>query len=115
MRKIDSATKQLFKDPAKRRAWVIYQLSLQGRSLASLARDHGYERTAPKAALSRPWPKWERFIAEAVGVPVHVLFPERYAPTGERLIRMGRPKKSIRKKQDNTRAQSRNVDVGAAA
>ena len=68
MMKLDTATKQLFKDPAKRRVWVIYQLNLQGRTLASLARDHKLDRTAPQQALRHPYPRMERFIAEAVGV-----------------------------------------------
>lgn len=92
MMKIDTETKTLFNDPAKRRAWVIYQLNLRGESLASLARRIGLTRTAPSYALRKPYPKMERAIADAVDVPVHVLFPDRYAPNGERLIRMGRPK-----------------------
>lgn len=112
MTKIDAATKKLFKDPAKRRAWVIYQLGLQGRSLASLGRDLGLVRSSPQAALARPYPRMERLLAEAVGVPVHELFPDRYAPNGERLIRMGRPtgnrKKSIAK--DTAKTRCRNVN-----
>jgi Ner family transcriptional regulator len=110
MTKIDAATKKLFHDPAKRRAWVIYQLGLQGRSLASLARDLGLVRSSPQAALARPYPRMERLLAEAVGVPVHELFPDRYSPSGERLVRMGRPtgKKSVVK--DTAKTRRRNVD-----
>ncbi len=118
MTKIDSATRRLFHDPAKRRAWVIYQLSLQGESLASLARAHGLDRTAPGQALAKPWPRMERILARAVGVPVQELFPDRWHPDGTRLIRIGRPvagEKSIRKTKDNTRRQRRNVDDEAAA
>ena len=115
MSKLDRATKKLFRDPAKRRAWVVYQLNLRGESLASLARRYGLDRKTPGRALSVPYPRMERAIAEAVGVPVHILFPERYAPNGERLIRMGRPKKSIAMSKHNTRAGDRNVDGEAAA
>lgn len=115
MTKLNKATKKLFRDPAKRRAWVIYQLSLRGQSLASLARRLGVTRTTPGYALSKPYPRMERAIAEAVEVPVHVLFPDRYAPNGERLIRMGRPKKSTSMSKHNTRADDRNVDGEAAA
>lgn len=102
MSTLDAATQQIFHDPVHRRAWVIYQLSLQKRSLASLSRDHGNTRRTASLALDRPYPRMERAIAEAVGVPVHLLFPERYTPTGERRIRMGRPKKSVPKTGKNT-------------
>ena len=111
--RIDSDTKAIFNDPAKRRAWVIYQLNLRGQSLASLARRLGLTRTTPSYALSKPYPKMERAIAEAVEVPVHVLFPDRYAPNGERLIRMGRPKKYMDMTKDNTRTKGRNVESEA--
>ena len=84
--------KNTFRDPAQRRAWISYQLKLQGRSLASLARDLGVTRGAPGRALGTPYPRMERALADAVGLPVHTLFPERYSPTGQRLIRMGRPR-----------------------
>jgi len=109
MMRLDATTKQLFLDPAKRRAWVIYQLNLRGKSLASLAREYQLERTAPGQALRSPYPRMERAIAEAVDVPVHELFPDRYSPNGERLIRMGRPKKSIHMQpKNNTPSKGRN-------
>lgn len=116
MTKLDTATKKLFKDPVKRRAWVIYQLGLQGRSLASIARDLGLVRASAQAALARPYPRMERVLAEAVGVLVHELFPERYDQNGDRLIRMGRPigsgKKSYAK--DTRKLKRRNVNNKAA-
>lgn len=116
MSRLDDATKQLFHDPDKRRAWIIFQLKLQGRSLASVGRDYGVSRGAPKHALNFPYPRMERALAEAVNVPVYVLFPDRYAPNGERLIRMGRPKKSITKTtQNNTRKKSGNAQKREAA
>ena len=102
-------------DPAKRRAWVLYQLKLRGESLASLARRLGVDRTTPGYALRKPYPRMERAIAEAVEVPVHVLFPERYTATGERLIRMGAPKKSNDMTKHNTRTNGRNVEREAVA
>ena len=87
-----------FSDPRARRAWVNYQLKLSGRSLADVARELGVARHAPSLALSRPYPRMERAIAHATGVAVHILFPERYSPNGQRSIRLGRPvKKSVHK------------------
>lgn len=87
-----------FSDPRARRAWVNYQLKLSGRSLADVARELGIQRNAPSLALSRPYPRMERALAHATGVAVHILFPERYSPNGQRSIRLGRPvKKSIHK------------------
>ena len=57
------ADTETFADPIKRSAWIVYQLRLQGRSLASLARDAGVHRTAPGHALRKPYPKMERTIA----------------------------------------------------
>ena len=101
-----------FSDPGKRRAWVQYQLKVKGRSLASLARELGVVRHAPGHALAKPYPRMEHAIAEAIGIPVQVLFPERYFPNGERSIRMGRgDRKSITKAiaNDTTASQEGNV------
>ena len=116
MRRIDTATKKLFQDVSKRRAWVIYQLNLKGRSLASVGRDAGVNRGAVYQALRTPYPRMERAIAEAIGIPVQVLFPERYAPDGTRRIRMGRPKKSTRKHVQHSNCKGkRNVRKERAA
>lgn len=116
MNRIDT-TSPIFTDPDKRRAWVGFQLRMQGQTLADLARELSVSRNAPGAALRIPYPKMERAIAEAVGVAVHILFPERYSPDGERLIPMGRPattgnrKNSVRKikTNDTTASQGGNV------
>ena len=93
-----------FSDPRARRAWVNYQLKLSGRSLADVARELGVARHAPSLALSRPYPRMERAIAHATGVAVHILFPERYSPNGQRSIRFGRPVKGELPTQEETSA-----------
>ncbi len=102
MTRIDSKTKELFKDPLKRRAWVIYQLSLKGQSLASLARRHGQSRQAPGAALSEPYPAWEKRIAHEIGIEVHILFPERYDTHGKPNRIRGRRPTVLSSKENNT-------------
>ncbi len=78
-------------DPAVRRAWIKFQLEVRGYSLARLAREHGVSRQQPQSALHKPYPKWERIIAEVLGLEPGALWPERYGPGARR--RPGRPRK----------------------
>jgi len=82
MKNLDTKTKAILKDPKKRAAWVIYQLGLTGRSIASVARDNGVKRQTLGTALRSPYPHMEALLAEALGVPVIELFPERYDADG---------------------------------
>ena len=96
-----------FSDPHARRAWVHYQFKLRGRSLADLARELGVARNAPSLALTRPYPRMERAIAHSTGVAVHILFPERYRPNGQRAIRRGRPVKKSTNNKDTAAGKKR--------
>ena len=80
-------------EPAKRRAWIKYQLELAGYSLSSLARELGVSRHAPKLALDRPYPRMERAIAEKIGVGPHTIWTERYGEDGLPNRTIGRPRK----------------------
>lgn len=84
-------------DPFKRRAWVKYQLHLQGRSMAALAADAGVERCTLYWVFNRPYPRMEKVIADALGVTPQALFPERYGPDGLPNRPIGRPPKSTNK------------------
>ena len=66
--------------PAERRAWIKYRLELVGDSLSGLSKELGLYRTAAKMALDKPYPRMERIIAEKIGVPPEVIWPERYQP-----------------------------------
>jgi len=66
-------------DPLIRREWIKFQLAIRGYSLAALAREHGVTRQQPQAALTRPYPKWERIISRALDLQPEQLWPERYA------------------------------------
>jgi len=70
------------KEPAVRREWIKYQLRLKGYSLRGLGREYGYSGDNAIAALKRPYPKWERIIAEKLGLLPHELWSERYDPDG---------------------------------
>ncbi len=73
--------------PRERRVWIITQLWLRGTSLAALARRAGVSQQAMSQALSRPAARLEGVIAEALGLDVIALFPERYSSRGERIPR----------------------------
>lgn len=82
MKKIDDETTHLLSIPEKRRAWVIYQLLLEGRSLAEVARGAGVKRQTLYHAFTRPYPRMEFIIASALGMTPQQLFAERYGSDG---------------------------------
>jgi Ner family transcriptional regulator len=61
---------------------IIASLWRRGTSLQRLSREHGYCRSAMARALQHPWPRAERIIAEALGVPPQQIWPSRYHPDG---------------------------------
>lgn len=91
MNELDSTTRRLLSNPTKRRAWVKYQVHLQGRSLAQIAADAGVRRSTLYQTFLRPYPRMEKIIADAVGLTPQVLFAERYDEDGLPNRRMGRP------------------------
>ena len=62
---------------------VVAGLRKRGWSLRRLSAHHGYMPTVLKNALHKPWPKAERLIAEAIGVPAPVIWPSRYDENGD--------------------------------
>lgn len=115
MRQIDTRTQQLFKDPLKRRAWVKYQIQLQGRSMSEVAAGAGVDRRTLYQTFLRPYPRMEKVIADAVDLSPQVLFPERYDNDGLPCRPMGRPRKSTVKTIQNTTARTgRNVQDDAS-
>jgi Ner family transcriptional regulator len=94
-RHIDDSLIQILRDLKKRRAWVIYQLSLKGMNLSDIAREHGVVRGAVYHAFNHPYPRMERAIADALGMLVSDLWPERYEGGVSTRRPQGRPKKSL--------------------
>src|SRR3569832_1930162 len=80
--KLDTKTKTILRDPQKRRAWVIYQLKLRGESLASIAVAAGVAKQQTQKAMSAPYTRMEKVIADALGMMPQELFPDRYTSDG---------------------------------
>jgi Ner family transcriptional regulator len=60
------------------KADIIAGLHKKGTSLAALSRSAGLSSSTLANALTRPWPKGEFLIAEALGVHPSEIWPERY-------------------------------------
>lgn len=58
-------------------------LEKAGWSFNQLGKQHGYNcKSALARALHAPYPRAERLIAEAIGVPPQVIWPSRYDSNG---------------------------------
>lgn len=57
----------------------------RGTTVTKLAQDNGLSDSACRVALIRPSPAGERVISSFLGVPLQVLWPDRYDPYGRRL------------------------------
>ncbi len=87
-------------NPFERRAWIIYRLKGRGSSLAQIARSLNVTRQSVNSALFKSSARIEGAIAEALGLPVEVVFPERFFS----LEHLGTPRpfsRTIRKKTCN--------------
>lgn len=90
---------------------VIISLWRLGTSLQRLSRQNHYTPSALNMALYRPWPKAERIIAEALGVPPEQIWPSRYHPDGS--PRSGRGERGLgRYKRKASRPASNHSTAG---
>jgi Ner family transcriptional regulator len=105
MRSKAQTIKAILSDPEKRRAWIIWQLSLKNMTCADLAREQGVTRNAVYAAFTRPYPKMEAIIAKALGMAADKLFPERYTNGVPNRV-IGRPKKKNLIEKTSSRARN---------
>ncbi len=62
----------------QKRSWIKYRLKIQGKSLASLAREHKTSRQVLSNTLYEPSPRWEYVIAQALNKKPTEIWPERY-------------------------------------
>lgn len=97
------------------KADIVAALWKSGTSLQRLARKHGYAPDSGHGPLHRPWPKFERLIAEALGVQPQDIWPSRYHPDGS--PRSGRGERGLGryKAKSSAAAAARNVKQRKAA
>lgn len=57
---------------------IIAALRKKGTTLAAASRAAGLSSSTLANALSRPWPKGEMLIAQAIGIPPARIWPSRY-------------------------------------
>ncbi|MBS9424838.1 helix-turn-helix domain-containing protein [Photorhabdus caribbeanensis] len=61
---------------------IIAGLKKKGITLAALSRSAGLASSTLANALTRHWPKGERIISNALGVPPEIIWPSRYKNNG---------------------------------
>ncbi len=86
---------------------IIAALRKKGTSLAAVSRQAGLSSSTLANALSRPWPKGELLIAQAINVHPSEIWPSRYYDQTtrqlldrEQLIRAKRKEKSPRDERE---------------
>jgi lambda repressor-like predicted transcriptional regulator len=73
-------------NPVERRIFIKSQLQLRGLSFAAIARQEGVNRiSVGYAASGGPSARLQQALADAIGLPVQDLFPERYDAQGQRI------------------------------
>jgi Ner family transcriptional regulator len=75
-------TAEIPSDPVLRWEWIKFQLRAKGTSLAKLARELHVTGQAVKNVKRTAYPRMERAIAKALGLPVEKLWPERWNADG---------------------------------
>lgn len=60
------------------------------RFLPAIGRKYGVSDVSLRAAFRRPQLRAERALAAALKIDLHILWPDRWSPSGERLVRRGR-------------------------
>ncbi|WP_459176324.1 helix-turn-helix domain-containing protein [Ewingella americana] len=57
---------------------IIAAIRKKGTTLAAVSRASGLSSSTLANALSRPWPKGEQLIANAIGIKPQSIWPSRY-------------------------------------
>jgi len=84
------------------------EVEKRGSNLSKLARENGKEESVCRQALRRPLPAGEQIISAFLKVPLHELWPERYAPNGRRYVT-----RHVRVENSHERAPAHRQIVGA--
>lgn len=83
----------------------------RGWSLRRLGTANGYAGKSLDKVLRHPWPKAERIVAEALGIPPQRIWPQRYHRDGSPKSGRGERGLGRYKAKRSTAAAARNVDV----
>jgi Ner family transcriptional regulator len=62
------------------------------RFLPAISARYNVSEVSLRAAFKRPQRRAEMALADALGIPKHKLWPERWSPDGKRLVTRGRPR-----------------------
>ena len=66
------------------RADILAELKKNGWSLRSLAKEGQISYNTLKTVLDKPYPKMERLVANAIGVPPEIIWAGRFAERNRR-------------------------------
>jgi Ner family transcriptional regulator len=61
------------------------------RFLTNVAAAHKLSAVTLRTALRRPQRRAELAISRATGIPLHILWPDRWTTAGRRIVARGRP------------------------
>ncbi len=73
------------------REQVKAAIRMKGITLTELATNHGYEASAVRKTLSRPWPVVEKIIADLLGMRPQDIWPSRYHADGKQKLSPSHP------------------------
>ncbi len=81
---------------------ILAEIRRRFGSSRALARNINLTAGEVSAALGSPYPKAEKAIAVALGIPVQKLWPDRYWPNGRRRSGCTRPQIAPASQKNNT-------------
>ncbi|WP_370868371.1 helix-turn-helix domain-containing protein [Phenylobacterium sp.] len=97
---------------AKQHGWhredIKAAIRKRGTTVTQLALDNGLSDSACRVALVRPSPAGESVISSFLGVPLQVLWPDRYDPYGRRLAT-----RHVRDQNSRNRSETHRQFAGA--
>lgn len=112
------STLNRIKKPAPRdwhRADIIAAIRKTGTTLQQMARDYGYSSGGTlRNALNYPAPKYERLIAEQLGISPQVIWPSRYHADGSPKSGRGERGRGRYKAKFNASSSRRNANLKGA-
>lgn len=97
------------------RADIKAALEKAGWSIRRLSVQHGYGAKSLTAVLWKPWPRAERVVADAIGVPAQRIWPSRYHRDGSPKSGRGERGLGRHKAKRSTATEGRNVQRGRAS